>query len=299
MDDHLTDRMCFALSHARRAAESAGHAAIGPEHLLAGLLEEGEGLACQALTALGADLAAVRKEAEARVAAGAAGKITMTAGYSPEADRVFEAGAARAKELGNEYFGTEHLLLGLLDAAGEHVRACPGLAALDADWLVAKVTVLKSQYAAAGKEAEEIPLPEEHGAHLAGPLRFYLRLHYAALFRGLADAELPLYALGLGPGNRWALLRRKRLRALLDGAARELKVSNRLAMAGIVFMIGFSYWLDRKNTPLANLLKDSPLGLALLLVALAFLGAHGLLTLDLHRKARAVWNGRNPSPPKP
>lgn len=298
MDDDLTDRMCFVLGHASSAAVRAGHAAIGPDHLLAGLLEEGEGLACQALVALGADLAAVRKEADERVAAGAASDQGEAEGYTPEAAKVFEAGSARAKELGNEYFGTEHLLLGLLDAAGDGVRACPSLAALDADWLVAKVTVLKSQYAEAGQEAEEIPLPAEHGEHLAGPLRFYLRLHWAILSKGLDRADAVLYALGLAPGNRWALLRRKRLRAFLDGAALELKVSNRLAVAGLLFMASFSYWLDRKNTPLVNLIKDSPLGLALLLVALAFLGAHGLMTLDLRRRALAVWAARSGEAPK-
>ena len=97
------------------------HNYIGTEHILLGLVHEGGGVAAEALTALGIGLEAVREQVEEIIGQGQAapaGHIPFT----PRAKKVLELSLREALQLGHNYIGTEHILLGLV-REGEGVAA--------------------------------------------------------------------------------------------------------------------------------------------------------------------------------
>lgn len=290
MWDRFTDRARLVTAYARRAAERAGSGAIGAEHVLAGLLEDGEGLGCQALAELGVDLVLARSEAEAFLAPG--GKPSGELSFTPAAMEGLERAIDRARKLENSHVGTEHLLLGLLDAAGDRVRACPSLAALDADGFAAKVKALHARCKDAAREPDEMPIAGEDRVRMAGPLRFLGRLWWSYLLMRCYDGERMFFALGLRTETRWALLNRGRLGSMLARAGREQAATGWTGLVGVALLFSFANWLRRTNTPLANFFAENPAGFALLLAALGFLGVHVLLALDLRRRALAIWAAR-------
>ena len=98
---------------AQEEAALLDHNYIGTEHLLLGLVAEGEGVGAQALGALGIPLPSARTEVEVMVGRGK----TMPAGqipFTPRAKKVLELSLLEARELGDQHIGTEHLLLGLV-----------------------------------------------------------------------------------------------------------------------------------------------------------------------------------------
>src|SRR5438552_4264302 len=122
MHDKFTERVRKVIDLAREEAARLQHDYIGTEHLLLGVIREGEGIAATVLNNLGLDLERIRQEVENMV--GAAGG-TMTIGeipFTPRAKRVLELAVEEARSLGHNYVGTEHLLLGLI-REGEGVAA--------------------------------------------------------------------------------------------------------------------------------------------------------------------------------
>ncbi|HEX6967229.1 MAG TPA: ATP-dependent Clp protease ATP-binding subunit [Micromonosporaceae bacterium] len=104
-----------------REALQLGHNYIGTEHILLGLIREGEGVAAQVLVKLGADLNRVRQQVEEIIGQGQqapSGHIPFT----PRAKKVLELSLREALQLGHNYIGTEHILLGLI-REGEGVAA--------------------------------------------------------------------------------------------------------------------------------------------------------------------------------
>jgi ATP-dependent Clp protease ATP-binding subunit ClpC len=113
MFERFTDRSRRVVVLAQEAARTLNHNYIGTEHLLLGLLHEGEGVAASALRALGVSLDAARQQVEDVVGTGTsapAGSIPFT----PRAKRVLELSLREALRLGHNFIGTEHILLGLL-----------------------------------------------------------------------------------------------------------------------------------------------------------------------------------------
>jgi ATP-dependent Clp protease ATP-binding subunit ClpC len=113
MFERFTDRSRRAIVLAQEEARILNHSYIGTEHLLLGLLREGEGLAGKALASLGITLDAVRQQVAEIIGRGQqppSGHIPFT----PRAKKVLELSAREADALGHSYIGTEHLLLGLL-----------------------------------------------------------------------------------------------------------------------------------------------------------------------------------------
>ena len=107
---------------AREEAARLQHGSIGTEHLLLGLLREGEGIAATVLSNLGLDLEAIRHAVENMVAQ-AGGTLTIgEIPFTSNAKRVLELSVDEARQLGHNYVGTEHLLLGLI-REGEGVAA--------------------------------------------------------------------------------------------------------------------------------------------------------------------------------
>jgi ATP-dependent Clp protease ATP-binding subunit ClpA len=111
--ERFTDRARRVVVLAQEEARMLNHNYIGTEHLLLGLVHEGEGVAARALESLGISLRAVRQQVEEIIGQGQqapAGHIPFT----PRAKKVVELAQREANDLGHNYIGTEHLLLGLV-----------------------------------------------------------------------------------------------------------------------------------------------------------------------------------------
>ncbi|MBX6362950.1 MAG: ATP-dependent Clp protease ATP-binding subunit [Gemmatimonadetes bacterium] len=114
MNYNFTDRVRKVLAMAREEAIRLQHDYVGTEHILLGLIREGEGMAATVLTNLNVDLEQVHERIEESVRKG---KATIALGelpYTSRAKKVLEYAMAEARELNHSYVGTEHLLLGLL-----------------------------------------------------------------------------------------------------------------------------------------------------------------------------------------
>ncbi len=121
MFERFTDRARSVVVLAQEEARLLNHNYIGTEHLLLGLIREAEGIAAKALTALGIELDTVRERVEEIVGRGTSepsGHIPFT----PRAKKVLELSLREALQLGHNYIGTEHILLGLI-REGEGVAA--------------------------------------------------------------------------------------------------------------------------------------------------------------------------------
>ena len=114
MNYNFTDRVRKVLAMAREEAIRLQHDYVGTEHILLGLIREGEGVAAAVLTNLNVDLDQIHEQVEESVKKG---KATIAPGelpYTSRAKKVLEFAMAEARELNHSYVGTEHLLLGLL-----------------------------------------------------------------------------------------------------------------------------------------------------------------------------------------
>jgi ATP-dependent Clp protease ATP-binding subunit ClpC len=122
MHDKFTERVRKVMYLAREEAARLQHDYIGTEHLLLGVLREGEGIAATVLNNLGLDLDQIRQAVEGMVSS-SGGTLNMgEIPFTPKAKRVLELSVDEARQLGHNYVGTEHLLLGLL-REGEGVAA--------------------------------------------------------------------------------------------------------------------------------------------------------------------------------
>jgi len=111
--DTFTERARKVLSLAQEEAQRLNHTYIGTEHLLLGLVREGDGVAAKVLSNLGVHLASVRAEVERTIGRG--DRIVLgDIGLTPSAKRVVELAVDEARRLGHHYIGTEHILLGLI-----------------------------------------------------------------------------------------------------------------------------------------------------------------------------------------
>ncbi|MBM3674257.1 MAG: ATP-dependent Clp protease ATP-binding subunit [Actinobacteria bacterium] len=121
MFERFTDRARRVVVLAQEEARLLNHNYIGTEHILLGLIHEGEGVAAKALESLGISLEAVRGQVEEIIGHGGSapsGHIPFT----PRAKKVLELSLREALQLGHNYIGTEHILLGLI-REGEGVAA--------------------------------------------------------------------------------------------------------------------------------------------------------------------------------
>ena len=121
MLERFTDRARNAVRLAQEEARRLGHASVGTEHLLLGLLAEPQGVGARALVALGLSLDGLRTQVE-RDAGGGVGAPAGHVPYTPRAKKVLELSLREALQLGHNYIGTEHILLGLV-REGEGVAA--------------------------------------------------------------------------------------------------------------------------------------------------------------------------------
>jgi ATP-dependent Clp protease ATP-binding subunit ClpC len=121
MFEKFTERARRVIVLAQEEARMLSHNYIGTEHLLLGLIHEGEGVAARALASLGISLEDVRRNVEEMIPRGQhapSGHIPFT----PRAKKVLELSLRESQQLGHDYIGTEHILLGLI-REGEGVAA--------------------------------------------------------------------------------------------------------------------------------------------------------------------------------
>jgi len=158
MFERFTDRARRVVVLAQEEARMLNHNYIGTEHILLGLIHEGEGVAAKALEALGISLEAVRSQVEEIIGQGQqapAGHIPFT----PRAKKVLELSLREALQLGHNYIGTEHILLGLI-REGEGVAA-QVLVKLGADLNRVRQQVIQLLSGYQGKEASASNGPQE------------------------------------------------------------------------------------------------------------------------------------------
>ncbi|WNF37048.1 ATP-dependent protease ATP-binding subunit ClpC [Bacillaceae bacterium IKA-2] len=120
MFGRFTERAQKVLALAQEEAIRLGHNNIGTEHVLLGLIREGEGIAAKALLGLGLGPEKIQNEVETLIGKGQDGVKTIH--YTPRAKKVIELSMDEARKLGHSYVGTEHILLGLI-REGEGVAA--------------------------------------------------------------------------------------------------------------------------------------------------------------------------------
>jgi Clp amino terminal domain, pathogenicity island component len=119
--DKFTERARRVLTYAHEEATRFNHNYIGTEHLLLGLIREGNGVAAKVLDSLGVELNRVRSQVEFIIGRGDH-MIVGEVGLTPRATKVIELAVDEARRLGHHYIGTEHLLLGLV-REGEGIAA--------------------------------------------------------------------------------------------------------------------------------------------------------------------------------
>ncbi|HJT63897.1 MAG TPA: Clp protease N-terminal domain-containing protein, partial [Candidatus Limnocylindria bacterium] len=119
--DKFTDRARKVLTLAQDEAQRFNHNYIGTEHLLLGLVREGEGVAARVLENMNVELSKVRQAVEFIIGRGER-PVVGEVGLTPRAKRVIELAIDEARRLGHNYIGTEHLLLGLV-REGEGIAA--------------------------------------------------------------------------------------------------------------------------------------------------------------------------------
>ncbi len=156
MFERFTDRARRVVVLAQEEARMLHHNYIGTEHLLLGLIREGEGVAAKALESIGIDLAAVRQQVEEIIGQGQqepSGHIPFT----KRAKKALEMSLRESVQLGHSYIGTEHILLGLL-REGDGVAA-QVLVKLGADLNRVRQQVIQLLHGP-GQRAS-VPLPDD------------------------------------------------------------------------------------------------------------------------------------------
>jgi len=114
MFNRFTERARKVIVLAKEEARRFNHDYIGTEHLLLGLIREGEGVAAAVLQKLGLSLESIRLEVEKLVQPGPTTQIQGDVPFTPRSKKALELSAEEARSLGHNYIGTEHLLLGLI-----------------------------------------------------------------------------------------------------------------------------------------------------------------------------------------
>ncbi len=164
-DEHLAAKLD---PHARRAltlaheeAHGYGHNYIGTEHVLLGIIREGEGVGARSLSSLGVDLHAAREAVETIV-----GRVGYPAGkevpppgwipYTPRVRKVIGLASDESRRLGHDHIGTEHLLLGIIHEGGGVANVIlEKVGALDKVARVRTLTLLDQQRDAEGRTSRD------------------------------------------------------------------------------------------------------------------------------------------------
>jgi ATP-dependent Clp protease ATP-binding subunit ClpC len=154
--ERFTDRARYVVVLAQEEARMLDHIYIGTEHILLGLIHEGEGVAAKALEFLDISLEEVRRQVEEIIGQGEAAP-TGQIPFTPRAKKVLELSFREARQLGHNHIGTEHILLGLI-REGDGVAA-QILQKLGADLKRVRRTVIQELSGSPAVRYGEMPSP--------------------------------------------------------------------------------------------------------------------------------------------
>ncbi|CAI5482745.1 unnamed protein product [Closterium sp. Yama58-4] len=172
MFERFTEKAIKVIMLAQEEARRLGHNFVGTEQILLGLIGEGTGIAAKVLKSLGVNLKEARVEVEKIIGRGS-GFVAVEIPFTPRAKRVLELSLEEARQLGHNYIGTEHLLLGLLrEGEGVAARVFENLGA-DAGNIRSQVIRMVGESAEAvgagvggGSSNSKMPTLEEYGTNL-------------------------------------------------------------------------------------------------------------------------------------
>ena len=169
MNNMFTDRVKKVLQFAREESSRLGHDYIGTEHLLLGLVKEGQGVAVAVLSNMGIPLDALKKSIEDAVQTSSSSMLLSDVPFTPMAKQVLEIAAQEAREMNNNYIGTEHLLLAL--TKNKNGIAAQILSVFGTDYKAVKeevMSILSGSRSSRPEESEKSNLPfiEHYGRDL-------------------------------------------------------------------------------------------------------------------------------------
>lgn len=142
MYERFTDHARRILKTASEEAERLGHDELTAEHLLLGLLQDGEGAASTVLKNLNLDVSQIRRELPSRLQSGSDGLGPVDSPPSHSSAKVIELAIEEARRLNHMYVGTEHIMLGILAASDSTAARLLNQAGLTADEVRAEVRKL-------------------------------------------------------------------------------------------------------------------------------------------------------------
>ena len=160
MFQRFTDRARRVVVLAQHEARTLGHDYIGTEHILLGLIDEGQGVATTALTSMGISLEEIRQAVRDAIGRGAQPPESGHIPFRPQAKKVLELSLRESMRLGHEYIGTEHILLALIREGGgaaQHLAR----AGVDLDRARQQVVELLYGHREAGSAAAPPPAPAD------------------------------------------------------------------------------------------------------------------------------------------
>jgi ATP-dependent Clp protease ATP-binding subunit ClpC len=165
MFERFTDKARRVVVLAQEESRMMNHNYIGTEHLLLGLLHEGEGIGAKALASLDISLEGVRRQVEEIIGQGQTVPGPHIP-FTPRAKKVLELSLRESKQLGHNYIGTEHILLGLIrEGEGVAAQVLEKLGA-DLNRVRQQVVRLLSGFGGAEQVGERAPLGEEEAMAL-------------------------------------------------------------------------------------------------------------------------------------
>nr|WDA98798.1 Clp protease ATP binding subunit [Sciadococcus taiwanensis] len=169
MFERFTEKAIKVIMLAQEEARRLGHNFVGTEQILLGLIGEGTGIAAKVLKSMGVNLKDARVEVEKIIGRGS-GFVAVEIPFTPRAKRVLELSLEEARQLGHNYIGTEHLLLGLIrEGEGVAARVLENLG-VDLSKVRTQVIRLLGETAevstGGGQTRSKTPTLEEFGANL-------------------------------------------------------------------------------------------------------------------------------------
>jgi len=167
--DRFNDRAKRVLALAQDEAIRFNHNYIGTEHLLLGLIREGEGVAARVLDSLGVDLSQLRRAVESMIGRGAATTSPSEITLAPPMKKAVELAIDEARKLGHSHVGTEHLLLGIVRQSESIAAKLLGSLGVDLENVRHQVIARLGQpHREVGASAPTPPAPQSTG-QFAGP----------------------------------------------------------------------------------------------------------------------------------
>ncbi|MGC9032930.1 MAG: Clp protease N-terminal domain-containing protein, partial [Thermosulfidibacteraceae bacterium] len=167
MFENFSEGARRAIIIARSEAEKYQHDALTTAHLLLGIIKEGSGLAIVALERLGVDISYLKQEIEHRIPYGRRGFIVGTIPFGPDAKKALEYAEKESRDLGHDYIGTEHILLGIaLEKTGLGGKILRRMGVEPEELRTEIIEITGEQIFSRSEKAKKTPVLDEFGVDL-------------------------------------------------------------------------------------------------------------------------------------